>query len=68
MAVREQERALPQTDPLGDEGNKLHQPLLGRMVHLYRVLQMETVPGPGASPVEVGGQSGTQKAQLLGLS
>ena len=60
--------ALPQTDPLGDEGNKLHQPLLGQMVHLCRVLQMEAIPDPGESPVEVGGQNGTLKAQLLGPS
>ena len=68
VAKKGHQCALPQTDPLGDGGNKLHQPLLGQVVHLCRVLQMEAVPGPGASPVEVGGQSGTQKAQLLGLS
>lgn len=57
--------ALPQAGPLKDEGNILHQPWLGWMVHLCRVLWMKAIPRPGEPLVEVGGQSGTQEAQLL---
>lgn len=57
--------ALPQAGPLKGEGNILHQPWLGWMVHLCRVLWMKAIPRPGEPLVEVGGQSGTQEAQLL---